>query len=53
MSETLLMAVRGDDAEPVVIDTADDDVTLILDDGARITFDRRELVAALDHEEAA
>jgi hypothetical protein len=51
--ETLLIATRrppADDAEaePVLIETGRDHITLTLDDGERLEFDRTELAAAIN-----
>lgn len=52
MPRTPLMALRAGrpehtpESEPVLVEATDDEVTLILDDGERLTLDRRELIAA-------
>lgn len=51
---TLLTATRGSyndpaaEAEPVLVEHDEQTVTLTLDDGEELTFDRGELRAALD-----
>lgn len=58
MPETHLMATRAGraehtpEAEPVIVETTDGVVRLVLDDGEAIDFDRQELLAALDDEAA-
>jgi hypothetical protein len=47
MTETLLMAVRGEDAEPVLVAVTASEARLTLDDGETLVFDRVELAAAL------
>ncbi len=54
MTDRLLMANRAGregapvEAEPVVVEQDGDVAVLLLDDGGRLEFDRRELRAVLD-----
>lgn len=45
--ETLLMALRGDDSEPVLIGLDEGTATFELDDGQTVAFDLTELRQAL------
>lgn len=44
---TLLMIVREDEAEPIVVETDGERIVLELDDGDTINLDRAELLAAI------
>ena len=52
--ERMLMAVRNDESEPVIVELDNPDTLVFqLDDGERLEFDRRELAAALADRQAA
>jgi hypothetical protein len=50
---TLLMTVRGQEAEPALVEVGETEATIELDDGARVTFDATELRAALTLKQTA
>lgn len=54
MTERLLMAVRGEEAEPVVVETDEETGTAILhlDDGEDVILELSELRAAVEREAA-